>query len=57
MMRIGVPRESKVIEYRVGMVPDGVAGAFTIIRLNMRLDQSLPRLTIAALGSSNVVHP
>ena len=25
-MRIGVPRESKVIEYRVGMVPDGVAG-------------------------------
>jgi alanine dehydrogenase len=24
-MRIGVPRETKVIEYRVGMVPDGVA--------------------------------
>src|SRR5262245_15302371 len=24
-MRIGVPREKKVVEYRVGMVPDGVA--------------------------------
>jgi general secretion pathway protein A len=40
-----------------GMVPDGVAGAFTVIRLNMRLDRSLPRLTMAALGGSNVVHP
>jgi general secretion pathway protein A len=40
-----------------GMVPDGVAGAFTVIRLNMRLDQSLPRLTMAALGGANVVHP
>jgi sulfate adenylyltransferase len=24
-VRIGVPRESKIVEYRVGMVPDGVA--------------------------------
>jgi general secretion pathway protein A len=30
-----------------GMVPDGMAGAFTVIRLNMRLDPSLPRLDVA----------
>jgi general secretion pathway protein A len=33
-----------------GMAPDGVAGAFTLIRLNLRLDQNLPRLSTTVLG-------
>jgi general secretion pathway protein A len=47
----------KAFQMAQGMVPDGVADVFTIIRLNMLLDQSLPRLTMTALGGSNVVHP
>lgn len=34
-----------------GIAPDGMAGVLTIVRLNLRLDQSLPRLTAATVGS------
>ncbi|MBI2960588.1 MAG: AAA family ATPase [Betaproteobacteria bacterium] len=40
----------KTFQLAEGMVPDGIAGALTLIRLNMRLDERLPRLTTAALG-------
>jgi general secretion pathway protein A len=33
-----------------GIAPDGVAGPLTLIRLNMRLDDRLPRLTATAAG-------
>ena len=40
-----------------GMAPDGVAGALTLIRLNLRLDQGLPRLSKTVLGGLSVLHP
>ena len=43
-------RGVKAFQLAEGIVPDGVAGALTLIRLNLRLDNSLPRLTSAAVG-------
>jgi general secretion pathway protein A len=43
-------RRVKAFQLAEGMAPDGVAGALTLIRLNMRLDQSLPRLTATVGG-------
>ena len=40
-----------------GMAPDGAVGALTLIRLNQRVDQDLPRLGKMAQRGSNVVHP
>jgi len=50
-------RRVKAFQLAEGMAPDGAAGPLTLIRLNLRLDQNLPRLIRAALGSSNVLHP
>jgi general secretion pathway protein A len=47
----------KAFQHAEGMTPDGVAGALTLIRLNLRLDQDLPRLSKTVLGGSNVLHP
>jgi general secretion pathway protein A len=47
----------KAFQLAEGMEPDGVAGALTLIRLNLRLDQNLPRLSKTVLGGSNVLHP
>jgi murein L,D-transpeptidase YcbB/YkuD len=47
----------KAFQLAEGMEPDGVAGALTMIRLNLRLDQNLPRLNKIALGGLNVLHP
>ncbi|MBE0627092.1 MAG: AAA family ATPase [Burkholderiales bacterium] len=40
-----------------GMAPDGAVGALTLIRLNQRVDQDLPRLGKMAQRGSNVLHP
>jgi len=40
-----------------GMAPDGAVGALTLIRLNQRVDQELPRLGKMAQRGSNVVYP
>lgn len=47
----------KAFQLAEGMAPDGVAGAFTLIRLNLRLDQNLPRLSKTVLGGLSVLHP
>jgi general secretion pathway protein A len=47
----------KSFQLAEGMAPDGAAGAFTLIRLNQRLDQNLPLLSKTALRGSNVLHP
>ena len=47
----------KAFQLAEGMAPDGAAGAFTLIRLNQRLDQNLPLLSKTALRGSNVLHP
>lgn len=47
----------KAFQLAEGMEPDGVAGALTLIRLNLRLDEKLPRLSRTVLGGLNVVHP
>jgi general secretion pathway protein A len=47
----------KAFQFAEGIVPDGAAGALTLIRLNLRLDQNLPRLSKTVLGASNVLHP
>ena len=47
----------KAFQLAEGMAPDGAAGAFTLIRLNLRLDDKLPRLSQTALGGSHVLHP
>ncbi len=47
----------KAFQLAEGMEPDGVAGALTLMRLNLRLDQNLPRLSKVALGGLNVLHP
>lgn len=47
----------KAFQLAEGMVPDGAAGALTLIRLNQRLDEKLPRLSKAAPGGGNVLHP
>ena len=47
----------KAFQLAEGMAPDGVAGALTLIRLNLRLDQNLPRLSKTVLGGLNVLHP
>jgi general secretion pathway protein A len=40
----------KTFQLAEGIAPDGVAGALTLMRLNMRLDERLPRLTAARRG-------
>jgi general secretion pathway protein A len=47
----------KAFQLAEGMAPDGLAGALTLIRLNLRLDQNLPRLSKTVLGGLNVLHP
>ena len=47
----------KSFQLAEGMAPDGAAGALTLIRLNLRLDEDLPRLSKTALRESNVLHP
>ena len=47
----------KAFQLAEGMAPDGEAGAFTLIRLNLRLDDKLPRLSQTALGGGHVLHP
>jgi general secretion pathway protein A len=47
----------KAFQLAEGMAPDGVAGAFTLIRLNQRLDPGLPRLSQVALRGADVLHP
>ncbi len=47
----------KAFQLAEGMAPDGAAGAFTLIRLNLRLDDKLPRLSQTALGGGHVLHP
>jgi general secretion pathway protein A len=47
----------KAFQLAEGMAPDGVAGALTLIRLNLRLDWNLPRLSKTVLGGLNVLHP
>jgi general secretion pathway protein A len=47
----------KSFQLAEGMEPDGVAGALTVIRLNLRLDQNLPRLSKTVLGGLDVLHP
>ena len=47
----------KAFQLAEGVAPDGTAGALTLIRLNLRLDQNLPRLNKTALGGLNVLHP
>jgi len=43
-------RRVKAFQFSEGMAPDGAAGALTLIRLNLRLDDKLPRLVAAAAG-------
>jgi general secretion pathway protein A len=50
-------RRVKAFQLSEGIVPDGVVGALTVARLNMRLDQEWPRLSPNAESSQNVVHP
>ena len=40
----------KAFQFAEGIAPDGAAGALTLIRLNLRLDQNLPRLSKTVLG-------
>jgi general secretion pathway protein A len=40
----------KAFQLAEGEAPDGVAGALTLIRLNLRLDQNLPRLSKTVRG-------
>jgi general secretion pathway protein A len=47
----------KAFQAAEGMEPDGVAGALTLMRLNLRLDPNLPRLSKTVLGGLNVLHP
>jgi general secretion pathway protein A len=47
----------KAFQLAEGMEPDGVAGALTLIRLNLRLDRNLPQLSKTVLGDLNVLHP
>ena len=47
----------KAFQLAEGVAPDGMAGALTLIRLNLRLDQNLPRLSKTVLGGVNVLHP
>jgi len=47
----------KAFQLAEGMAPVGAVGAFTLIRLNQRLDQSVPKLNMTALRGSNVLHP
>jgi general secretion pathway protein A len=47
----------KAFQLAEGIIPDGVVGALTIARLDMRLDRTLPRLDPTAESSRNVLHP
>lgn len=47
----------KAFQQTEGILPDGVAGAQTLIRLNLRLHKDLPQLGMTALASPNVLHP
>lgn len=47
----------KAFQFAEGMAADGVAGALTLTRLNLRLEQTLPRLNDTLPGGMNVVHP
>ena len=40
----------KAFQHAEGIEPDGVAGALTLMRLNLRLDPNLPRLNKTVLG-------
>ena len=46
----GLTSRVKAFQLAEGMVPDGAAGALTIIRLNLRLDERMPRLAKSAVG-------
>ncbi len=50
-------RRVKAFQLSEGIVPDGVAGALTLVRLSMRLDKDLPRLELNAESSQDVIHP
>ena len=43
-------RRVKAFQFAEGMVADGAAGALTLMRVNLRLDQKLPRLAPIADG-------
>jgi len=47
----------KAFQQTEGILPDGVAGAQTLIRLNMRLHKDLPQLGMTTPTSPNVLHP
>jgi len=47
----------KAFQQSEGILPDGVAGTQTLIRLNMRLHKDLPQLGMNTLVSQNVLHP
>jgi general secretion pathway protein A len=46
----------KAFQLAAGVEPDGVAGPLTLIHLNLRVDQSLPRLGSTLSGGFGVVH-
>jgi len=50
-------RRVKAFQMSEGLVPDGVAGALTLVRLNMRMDRALPRLTVDSETNADVLHP
>jgi general secretion pathway protein A len=47
----------KAFQQTEGILPDGVAGAQTLIRLNMRLHKDLPQLGRNTAASPHVLHP
>ncbi len=50
-------RQIKAFQLAEGIVPDGAAGPLTMMRLNMRLDANLPRLTTTKALRKDVLHP
>jgi general secretion pathway protein A len=50
-------RRTKAFQLAEGIVPDGVAGALTLVRLDQRLDKHLPRLSPDPDGDRHVLHP
>lgn len=48
-------RRLKAFQLAEGIVPDGIAGALTLARLDQRLDKSLPRLSRD--DDAHVIHP
>jgi general secretion pathway protein A len=47
----------KAFQTAEGIIPDGIAGALTLVRLNLRLDKDLPRLSVDDDSQSHVIHP